>query len=135
MAEFADDARQVFAAAEEEGQRHGWLGTEHLLLALLRRPTGPVADILAGAGVGVAELRQEMDKVNATNATNLSPGRAPPTPHAKRAMVIAEQAASGGQVGLAHVLFAISDEDGPNFAQELLERRGFDLTEIRRRAS
>ena len=36
--ELADATRRMVATAEEEGRRHGWLGTEHLLLGLLRQP-------------------------------------------------------------------------------------------------
>ncbi|MET8626503.1 Clp protease N-terminal domain-containing protein [Kitasatospora sp. NPDC004669] len=50
---FTDAARQVVVTAQQEarGLRHGYIGTEHLLLAILARPEDPAAAVLTGVGL------------------------------------------------------------------------------------
>jgi ATP-dependent Clp protease ATP-binding subunit ClpA len=58
---FSDEARQAVVLAEEEAVelRHGWIGTEHLLLGLLRADGGG-AHLLTGFGVELAAVREEV---------------------------------------------------------------------------
>ena len=130
-AELADDARKLLVLAEEEGRRHGWLGTEHLLLGLLRQSESPASAMLAELGAELEALRGEIDRVNATNATGLSPGKATLTPHAKQAIATAHDRAGRGKITSEHVLLGILDDEGGNFARDLLERRGIDIARVR----
>lgn len=129
--EFTDDARKLLVLAKEEGRRHGWLGTEHLLLALLRHSESPASAMLAELGAEPEALRGEVDRLNATNATGLSPGKAPFTPRAKKAIAIAHDQAGKGEITPEHVLLGILLDEGGNFARELLERRGIDVARVR----
>jgi ATP-dependent Clp protease ATP-binding subunit ClpA len=58
---FSDEARQAVVLAQEEALelRHGWIGTEHLLLGLLRAGGGG-ADLLTGFGVELVSVREEV---------------------------------------------------------------------------
>jgi ATP-dependent Clp protease ATP-binding subunit ClpA len=61
---FTDDARQAVVLAQEEalGLRHGWIGTEHLLLGVLRSG-GEGARLLAGFGVDAAAVRDDVVRI------------------------------------------------------------------------
>src|SRR5918999_253811 len=55
-------ARQVLSAAQQEARalKHNYIGTEHLLLAILREPEGPAARALAGQGIGFDTIRNRV---------------------------------------------------------------------------
>ena len=59
---FTDRARQVVVLAQEEARMldHNYIGTEHILLALLREGYGVGAQILVGAGVSLNRARQQI---------------------------------------------------------------------------
>jgi ATP-dependent Clp protease ATP-binding subunit ClpA len=59
---FTDRARRVIVLAQEEARMlgHNYIGTEHILLALLREGDGVAAQVLVGAGVDVNQARQQI---------------------------------------------------------------------------
>jgi ATP-dependent Clp protease ATP-binding subunit ClpA len=62
FARFTPQARQAVVLAQEESARLGypWLGTEHLLLGLLRQPGTPASNVLEGLGVTRASVEREL---------------------------------------------------------------------------
>lgn len=124
-------SRRVLARADDEGRRHGWLGTEHLLLALLEHRESRASGLLAEYRVVADDLRSEVDAVNATNATGLAPGKATPTPHAKHALAIAGERAGVDDTTPEHVLLGILEVGSLAFS--LLDRRGVDIAGLRER--
>ena len=59
---FTEDAKKVLTLAQEEAERsqHSYIGTEHLLLALLREPEASAVRLLAGLGVAPADVEREL---------------------------------------------------------------------------
>ena len=73
---FTDPARRVVELSQDEARslHHGYLGTEHLLLALLREQDGVAAQVLADAGVSAADVRADvLDIVGAGPAGAVDP--------------------------------------------------------------
>jgi ATP-dependent Clp protease ATP-binding subunit ClpA len=62
FARFTEEAREAFVLAQEEAARlrHPWLGTEHLLLGLLRRPDSRAGRVLSSVGVTVTSVEREL---------------------------------------------------------------------------
>ena len=60
---FTDRARKVFALANQEAQRlsHEYIGTEHVLLGLVREGTGVGANVLKNLGVQLSRIRSEFE--------------------------------------------------------------------------
>lgn len=129
--DFAETTRGVLEDARAEGERHGWLGTEHLLLGVLQNPDTPAAAVLAELGVTPDDVRSEVDRLNATNAGGLSPGPAPLTPHANHALAIARERADPDDVAPEHVLLGVLDVG--SLALLLLQRRGVNIATLRQR--
>src|SRR5258708_35997009 len=61
---FTERARTVFSLAQEEAQRfnHSYIGTEHLLLGLVREGDGVAAEVLSNLGVHLASIRAEVER-------------------------------------------------------------------------
>ncbi len=60
---FTERARKVLSLAQDEAQRfnHNYIGTEHILLGLVREGDGVAAKVLASLGVGLQEARQRVE--------------------------------------------------------------------------
>jgi hypothetical protein len=87
---FSDDARRVVVFAQEEAQslRHNYVGTEHLLLGLLRLETGPAADALRTLGVTHDAARAQVAAI-VGEGSDVVTGRLPFTPRSKKALEFA----------------------------------------------
>ena len=126
----ANDALNLaIAAAETMG--HTYIGSEHLLLGLLREGTGVAAVVLNKFNVyaeDIAELMQE--KIGAGAKTRLGPDYF--TPRAKRVMELAIKSCQGGfsqLVGTEHILMGILSESD-NYAVRFLEDSGTDIADL-----
>jgi Ca2+:H+ antiporter len=112
--------RDALEAARQEAERlgHDRLGTEHLLLGLLRQADPAVLAVLA-------ERALALDDVRAAVESGVRPGNAAPAdppilrPRAARALAAASEAAAGGEVGPAHLLAALVAERGGPAARAL----------------
>ena len=64
---FSERARRVLTLAQEEAQRfnHNYIGTEHILLGLLREQEGVAAQVLMNLGLKLEEVREELEGVSA----------------------------------------------------------------------
>ena len=118
---FTRAARTAVALAQEEAEEHfghNYIGTEHLLLGLLRAEGGGAAQALGALGVTLDRAREELARVIGEGRGAECPrGRQIPfTPRAKRALEQALREARSrrhGRIGTEHVLLAlVADEEG-----------------------
>jgi ATP-dependent Clp protease ATP-binding subunit ClpA len=131
---FTDEARNVVVYAQEEARAvcHNYIGTEHLLLGLLRDPGSGAAQALTANGVTADAALGAMEKF-VSRGEEASTGQIPFTPRAKRSLELAQrEALSLGAVQVApeHVLLGlIRTDDG--VAQQILGELGVDLAGLR----
>lgn len=127
---FSDHAKQVLSMAQEEAQqaRHAYIGTEHLLLALLREQDGLAARVLAGFGVEIGAVRE------ALGGGEPGPQRLTvPTARVKRVIELAFEEARRmrqSRVGTEHILFGLLT-DGDDLAVKVLRDMGVTLEAAR----
>ncbi len=112
---FTEKANTALNLAIEAAQDlgHTYIGTEHLVLGLLREGTGVAASVLAARGVTAAQYQEAITQVESTGeVSRLSPEDF--TPRAKRAMEMAMSEAAvmqHGYVGTEHILIAVLRDD------------------------
>ncbi|MBP3485572.1 MAG: ATP-dependent Clp protease ATP-binding subunit, partial [Oscillospiraceae bacterium] len=113
----------AIAAAQEMG--HTYVGTEHILLGLLKEGTGVAATVLIGRGVNAADYENAIRQAESVgNPTRLSPEDL--TPRAKKALELSVAEAAfmqAGYVGTEHILLAVM-RDRDSVAMRLLESLG-----------
>ena len=82
---FTDRARRVLVLAQEEARdlNHAFIGTEHILLGLIREGEGVAAKALESLGVTFEAVREKVEEAIGAN-TNPTPGSPPFTPRAKK---------------------------------------------------
>lgn len=105
--------------------RHGYVGTEHLLLALLRLPEeSVVGPVLAGLGVSLDGARERL-KALVPEGEHASPGQLPFTPRSKKTLVLSLREALGrddDHIGPEHILLGIvAGGDEESLGVRLLE--------------
>jgi ATP-dependent Clp protease ATP-binding subunit ClpA len=133
---FTDKARHVVVLAQEEARllRHDYIGTEHLLLGLIREGNGVAAKALEHLGIELAAVRQHVEElVGQGPAQAKRSGHIPFTPQAKKALQLALREAvqlGHNYIGTEHILLGLIREgDGP--AARVLARLGADLDGVR----
>ena len=138
---FTEGALRVVALAREEARHfgHSYVGTEHILLGLLREDGG-AARVLEGAGVGLAEARASVEGIVGEDDGDPGPFEEPLTPRAKQVLRLArlEAIRSGdGGVGAEHLLLGLvrdaEEGEGLGVAGRVLVDLGVDRLEVRRR--
>ncbi|MBO7520530.1 MAG: ATP-dependent Clp protease ATP-binding subunit, partial [Clostridia bacterium] len=134
---FTEKANEALNQAINSAQvlGHTYVGSEHLLLGLLRVGSGVAASVLAGAGVSADSIEEQMRAtIGVGTPTRLSPDYF--TPRAKRVIETALTGAKGlGQkfVGTEHLLIAILS-DGEGYAVRFLTELGVDVPALTARA-
>ena len=111
---FTERARQVIVLAQEEARmlRHNYIGTEHLLLGLLREADGVAARVLGTLEVSLEEVRGEVTRI-VGEGDHESQGQIPFTPRAKKVLELAlREALSLGHnyIGTEHILLGLMRE-------------------------
>ncbi len=111
---FTERARQVIVLAQEEARmlRHNYIGTEHLLLGLLREADGVAARVLGTLDVSLEEVRGEVTRI-VGEGDHESQGQIPFTPRAKKVLELAlREALSLGHnyIGTEHILLGLMRE-------------------------
>ena len=112
---FTEKANKALNLAIEAAQEmgHGYVGTEHIVLGLLREGTGVAATVLTARGVSAAEYEERIIELeNSGTPTKLSPAEF--TPRSKKTMEMAVAAAATlkhGYVGTEHILLAVAEDD------------------------
>src|SRR5262249_55064682 len=130
---FSGRARKVMQLAHQEVQRlnHAAVGTEHILLGLVKVREGAAAVALNNLGVDLRMLRSEVEKLNPrNNDDSFSISRPPPTPQAARAIQNANaEAKTSDVVSTAHLLFGVLSVNA--VASQALEALGLSTAQVR----
>jgi ATP-dependent Clp protease ATP-binding subunit ClpC len=122
-----EPARQVVVYASEEARelRHDAIGTEHLLIGLLREDRGLAARVLESLGVTLSDVRGQVARIVGMGI-DAETGQMPFTARTKNVLELAgTEASSHGheQVGTEHILLALAQE-GSGVAAQLLTDAG-----------
>ncbi|MEO0512256.1 MAG: ATP-dependent Clp protease ATP-binding subunit [Planctomycetota bacterium] len=132
---FTDRARKVMALANQEAQRfnHEYIGTEHILLGLVKEGSGVGANVLKALGVDLRKVRLEVEKLVRAGPEMVTMGKLPQTPRAKKVIEYAIEEARNlnhNYVGTEHLLLGLLREhDG--VAAQVLRNLGLKLEEVR----
>lgn len=113
---FTERGRKVIIYAREEAEKrqNDYLGTEHLLLALLREEEGISAAIIKKMGISIEEVRMEIERKLPYGTNVLTFGDIPFTPRAKKVLELAVEEArliGHSYIGSEHLLLGILRED------------------------
>ncbi len=132
---FTERARKVILLAKEEAKRfnHDYIGTEHILLGLIREGEGVAAAVLQKLGLSPEKIRLEVEKLVQSGPSTLVSGDIPFTPKAKKVIELAmEEARSLGHnyIGTEHLLLGLIRE-GEGVASQVLMNLGLDLNRVR----
>ncbi|MBU1871844.1 MAG: ATP-dependent Clp protease ATP-binding subunit [Candidatus Omnitrophica bacterium] len=132
---FTERARKVIILAKEEARRfnHDYIGTEHILLGLVREGEGVAAAVLQNMGTSLETIRLEVEKLVQPGPATQILGDIPFTPRAKKVLEIAaEEARSLGHnyIGTEHILLGLIRE-GEGAASQVLLNLGLDLNMVR----
>src|SRR5437764_3239916 len=132
---FTDRARKVMALANQEAQRfnHEYIGTEHILLGLVKEGSGVGANVLKNLDVDLRKVRLEVEKLVKSGPDMVTMGKLPQTPRAKQVIEYAIEEArtlTHNYVGTEHLLLGLLREhDG--VADQVLMNLGLKLEEVR----
>ena len=131
---FTERARRVLTLAQEEAQRfnHNYIGTEHLLLGLVREGDGVAAKVLSNLGVELNKVRSAVEFIIGRGDRTTS-GEIGLTPRAKRVIELAVDEArrlNHSYIGTEHLLLGLVRE-GEGIAAGVLESLGVNLERVR----
>ena len=132
---FTERARKVIVYAKEEAKRfnHDYIGTDHLLLGLIREGEGVAAAVLQKLGLNLETIRLEVEKLVQAGPATQVVGDIPFTPRSKKALELsAEEARALGHnyIGTEHLLLGLVKE-GEGMAYRVLLNLGLDLGKLR----
>ena len=131
---FTERARRVLTLAQEEAQRfnHNYIGTEHLLLGLVREGDGVAAKVLANLGVELSKVRSAVEFIIGRGDRAVL-GEIGLTPRAKKVIELAVDEArrlNHHYIGTEHLLLGLVRE-GEGIAAGVLESLGVNLERVR----
>jgi ATP-dependent Clp protease ATP-binding subunit ClpC len=125
---FTDGAKEVVVLAQDEARslRHNYIGTEHILLGLLREEQGPAARVLTGLGVTLPAVRDEVVRIIGLGEELPTVQLIPFTPRAKKVLELAFREAlrlGHKYIGTEHLLLGLIRE-GEGVAVVILDDLG-----------
>lgn len=131
---FTDRARKAMQLANQEAQRfnHEYIGTEHILLGLVKEGSGVAAIVLKNAGLDLPKLRRGVEKIVQYGPEMVTMGRLPQTPRAKQAIAYAVEQAKDlnhNYVDTEHLLLGLLREQ-EGVAAEVLINLGLKLEDV-----
>jgi len=132
---FTERVRKVMFLAREEAARlqHDYIGTEHLLLGILREGEGIAATVLNNLNLDLDAIRQAVENMVSSSGGTLTIGEIPFTPRAKRVLELSvDEARQLGHnyVGTEHLLLGLIRE-GEGIAARVLLELGVDRKKVR----
>ena len=132
---FTDRARKVMQLANQEAQRfnHEYIGTEHILLGLVKEGSGVAANVLKNLDVDLRKIRLEVEKIVQSGPDLVTMGRLPQTPRAKKVIEYAMEEARNlnhNYVGTEHLLLGLLREQ-EGVAAQVLMNLGLKLEDVR----
>ncbi|MBU1852983.1 MAG: AAA family ATPase, partial [Candidatus Omnitrophica bacterium] len=132
---FTERARKVILLAKEEAKRfnHDYIGTEHILLGVVKEGEGVAAVVLQKVGLSLQKIRLEVEKIVKPGPSTVISGDIPFTPKAKKAIELSGEEArllSHNYIGTEHILLGLIKE-GEGVACQVLLNLGLDLDRVR----
>jgi ATP-dependent Clp protease ATP-binding subunit ClpC len=132
---FTDRARKVMQLANQEAQRfnHEYIGTEHLLLGLVKEGSGVAANVLKNLDVDLRKIRLEVEKLVQSGPEMVTMGKLPQTPRAKKVIEYSMEEARNlnhNYVGTEHILLGLLREQ-EGVAAQVLMNLGMKLEDVR----
>ncbi|MFU0519906.1 Clp protease N-terminal domain-containing protein, partial [Gardnerella swidsinskii] len=131
---FTDRARRVIVLAQEEARslQHNYIGTEHILLGLIREGEGIAAKALSSKGVGLEGTRKQVEEMIGKGTVSPA-GHIPFTPHAKQVLELSLREAlqlGHSYIGTEHILLGLIRE-GEGVGTQVLIKMEVDLGDLR----
>lgn len=122
---FTDPARTVMQLANQEAQRfnHEYIGTEHLLLGLVKLGSGTAHSVIAHFKIDLRQIRLEVEKIVQSGLELVTMGKLPQTPRAKKVIEYAMEEARAlnhNYIGTEHLLLGLLRENEGVAAQVLM---------------
>jgi len=135
MSNFTPRAQQVLALARKEADRfnHNFLGTEHLLLGLIKLGQGVAVNVIQKMGLDLETVRMEVEKQVGTGPDQKMIGNIPYTPRVKKVLALASKEAKAlnhTYVGTEHILLGLLRE-GDGVAAKVLKNLDVDIEQCR----
>src|SRR6184192_4289326 len=135
MNNFTPRAQQVLALARKEADRfnHNFVGTEHLLLGLIKLGQGVAVNVLQKLGLDLETVRMEVEKQVGTGPDQKMIGNIPYTPRVKKVLALAQKEAKAlnhTYVGTEHILLGLLRE-GDGVAARVLKNLDVDIEQTR----
>jgi ATP-dependent Clp protease ATP-binding subunit ClpC len=135
MNNFTPRAQQVLALARKEADRfnHNFVGTEHLLLGLIKLGQGVAVNVLQKMGLDLETVRMEVEKQVGTGPDQKMIGNIPYTPRVKKVLALASKEAKAlnhTYVGTEHILLGLLRE-GDGVAARVLKNLEVDIEQTR----
>ncbi|GAC1448361.1 MAG: hypothetical protein NVSMB9_31430 [Isosphaeraceae bacterium] len=132
---FTDRARKVMQLANQEAQRfnHEYVGTEHVLLGLIKEGSGVAANVLKNLDVDLRKIRNEVEKIVQAGPDMVTMGKLPQTPRCKKVIEYAIEEARNlnhNYVGTEHLLLGLLREQ-EGVAAQVLMNLNLKLDEVR----
>lgn len=132
---FTDRARKVMQLANQEAQRfnHEYIGTEHILLGLVKEGSGVAANVLKNLDVDLRKIRLEVEKLVQSGPEMVTIGKLPQTPRAKKVIEYSMEEARNlnhNYVGTEHILLGLLREQ-EGVAAQVLMNLGLKLDDVR----
>jgi len=135
MNNFTPRAQQVLALARKEADRfnHNYVGTEHLLLGLIKLGQGVAVNVLQKMGLDLETVRMEVEKQVGSGPETKMVGNIPYTPRVKKVLALAGKEAKAlthSYVGTEHILLGLLRE-GEGVAARVLKSLEIDIERTR----
>src|SRR3979409_2094863 len=132
---FTDRARKVMQLANQEAQRfnHEYIGTEHVLLGLIKEGSGVAANVLKNLDIDLRKIRLEVEKIVQAGPDMVTMGKLPQTPRAKKVLEYSIEEArqlNHNYVGTEHLLLGLLREQ-EGVAAQVLMNLGLKLEDVR----
>ncbi len=136
---FTDQARRIVVLAQEEARmlNHDYIGSEHIMLALIHEGTGVAAQALKSLGVTEEAARQQVEQIVGRGQQDPPRGHIPFTPRAKKTLELSlrEAIALGStSIGTEHILLGLireGEDKGKSPATQVLDGLGVDPNRVR----
>jgi ATP-dependent Clp protease ATP-binding subunit ClpA len=132
---FTDRARKVMQLANQEAQRfnHEYIGTEHILLGLIKEAGGVAANVLRRLDIDLRRVRLEVEKIVQSGPDTETMGKLPRTPRAKKVIEYSMEEARNlnhNYVGTEHILLGLLREE-EGVAAQVLMNLGLKCADVR----
>lgn len=132
---FTERAQRVLLLAQEEAQyfNHSYVGTEHILLGIIKEGEGNASKVLQNAGITLEKVRQQVESIEGRGTSSIFQTEIALTPRTKRLLELSVMEARNlghNYVGPEHMLLGLLRE-GEGVAVAALQTLGADLSKIR----